>query len=132
MATAPRKNGFTLIELLIAMVLVAILATIGVNRFWSVKDRGLETSVKSDLREFASQQEDYFQFNYNYAADPASIPDYVNSPGVSVTVTYSGIDGWAATAAHSSLTGKNCGILIGNAPAASAPPATSPGLIECN
>jgi prepilin-type N-terminal cleavage/methylation domain-containing protein len=129
MATTPRRNGFTLIELLIAMVLVAILATIGVNRFWSVKDKGLVSAIKTDLRNFAAQQEDYFQKNYNYASDPALVTDFVASAGVTITVTHNAIDGWAATAAHGSIPGYTCGYFTGNAPAPS--PATENGIIAC-
>lgn len=129
MATTPRKNGFTLIELLIAMVLIAILATIGVNRFWSVKDKGLVSAVKTDLRNFASQQEDYFQKNYNYANDPALLPDFTPSAGVTITVTHNAIDGWAATGAHSSVPTYTCAYFTGNAPAPA--PATQNGVIAC-
>jgi prepilin-type N-terminal cleavage/methylation domain-containing protein len=50
----PRRDGFTLIELLIVLVIIAILATIGVNRFWAAKDRSLQGVVQSDLRNMAS------------------------------------------------------------------------------
>lgn len=129
MATTPRKNGFTLIELLIAMVLIAILATIGVNRFWSVKDKGLVSSVKNDIRNFASQQEDYFQRNYNYAAATTDLPDFTPSAGVTITVTYNGIDGWSATGMHSSVPAFVCGYYTGNAPVQA--PATRNGVITC-
>jgi prepilin-type N-terminal cleavage/methylation domain-containing protein len=132
MAPMPRrKNGFTLIELLIAMVLIAILATIGVNRFWSVKDKALVGAVKTDLRNFASLQETYFQKNYNYAPTAAAIVDFIPSPGVTLTVTANAIDGWAATAAHSSLSAATwCAYFTGNAPAEA--PATRHGVITCN
>jgi prepilin-type N-terminal cleavage/methylation domain-containing protein len=132
MATMPKRmNGFTLIELLIAMVLIAILATIGISRFWSVKDKALIGSMQSDLRNFASLQEDYFQKNYNYAPTAATIVDFVPSQGVTLTVTANAIDGWAATAAHASLI-STCGYFTGNATAADAPPATQNGVIGCN
>ena len=129
MATTPRKNGFTLIELLIAMVLIAILATIGVNRFWSVKDKGLVSAIKSDLRNFAAQQEEYFQKNYNYAPDVASFPDFDPTAGVTITVTHNAIDGWAATGVHSSVPSFTCAYFTGTAPAPA--PATQNGVIAC-
>ena len=132
MATLPRRNGFTLIELLIAMVLIAILATIGVNRFWSVKDKALIGTIKSDLRNFASLQEDYFQKNYNYAPNAGTLVDFIPSSGVTITVTANAIDGWAATGTHSSLPAQQCGYFTGNATAADAPPATHHGVIDCN
>ncbi|MGH7506914.1 MAG: type IV pilin protein, partial [Longimicrobiales bacterium] len=100
--------------------------------FWSVKDRSFVASMQNDLRNFASLQESYFQKNYNYAPTAAAIPDFVASSGVTLTVQYNAIDGWSATATHASLGGRQCGYFTGNAPVASAPPATKNGVIDCN
>jgi type IV pilus assembly protein PilA len=125
------RSGFTLIELLIVMVLIAILATIGVNRFWSVKDRSYVASMKNDLRNMASQQEDYFQKNYNYSPSAALLPDFVPSSGVAITVTHNALDGWSATASHASLAPTSqCAYFTGNAPVQA--PATRVGVIDCN
>jgi len=128
----PRRDGFTLIELLIILVIIAILATIGVNRFWAARDRSLYTAIQSDLRNMASEQELYFDRNLSYAGAVTDLTDFNTSDGVVVTVTYAAQDGWAANATHPSLGGKKCGYFTGNAPAAQGAPATVNGVIDCN
>jgi type IV pilus assembly protein PilA len=56
MRSCSLRRGFTLIELLITLVLVGILATISMKTFWQVKDRGLEATLKSDLKTLATHQ----------------------------------------------------------------------------
>jgi len=128
----PRRDGFTLIELLVAMLIIAILATMGLTRFWSVKDRSLVTTMQSDLRNLATEQEAYFQKNYQYAGALTDIPYFSNTPGVTITVTYSAQDGWAGNATHTNLGARSCGLFTGNAPAAAGAPATVNGLVTCN
>lgn len=128
----PRRNGFTLIELLIVIVVVGILATIGMNRFWAVKDRAYINSLKHDMRVLAVQQETYFSKNFSYAPNVTDMSEYVVSPGVSVTITAVQQDGWAATATHVSLGARQCGLFTGNVAPSLAPPATSSGVVDCN
>ena len=128
----PRRSGFTLIELLIILVIIAILATIGVNRFWAARDRTYYAAMKSDLRNMAAEQEIYFDRNLAYAANPTDMVDYAASGGVAISITYALSDGWAGQATHASLPGHQCGIFTGNAPAATGAPATVNGVIECN
>lgn len=128
----PRRSGFTLIELLIVLVLVAILATIGVNRFWAAKDRSLLAAMTADLRNMAAEQELYFEKNLAYASAVTDLVDFNPSPGVTITITYAMSDGWAANGVHGSLAGSQCGIFTGNAPVAAGAPATVLGVIACN
>jgi prepilin-type N-terminal cleavage/methylation domain-containing protein len=128
----PRREGFTLMELLIVLVIISILVTMGVNRFWKVKDQGLVSSVAHDLRNVATAQEEYFSQNYTYAAAPTDLVHLQQSPGVVVQITHVQQDGWAATASHVSLSSRTCGIFTGNAPAAAGAPATVNGIINCN
>jgi prepilin-type N-terminal cleavage/methylation domain-containing protein len=128
----PRRSGFTLIELLIVMIVIAILATIGLTHYWSVKDRSLMSVVQSDLRNLASEQEIYFNKNFSYTNTLSNMPDFAPSDGVTISVTYSAQDGWAANATHVSLSALTCGLFTGNAPAASGAPATVNGVIGCN
>jgi prepilin-type N-terminal cleavage/methylation domain-containing protein len=129
--TMPRR-GFTLIELLIVMVIIAILATIGISRFWAAKDRSLLASITSDLRTMAAEQEVYFEKNLSYAAAVTDLVDFTPSPGVAITITYAMTDGWAAYGKHGSLASGQCGIFTGNAPSAAGAPATKQGVIACN
>jgi prepilin-type N-terminal cleavage/methylation domain-containing protein len=128
----PRREGFTLIELLIVMVLVAILATIGVNRFWAAKDRSLLSTITSDIRNMAAEQEVYFEKNLAYASAVTDLVDFTPSPGVAIKITYAMSDGWAANGTHGSLVTGQCGIFTGNAPALTGAPATVQGVIACN
>ncbi len=132
MVMMPRRHGFTLIELLVVIVVISILATIGLNRFWSVKDRSLVAAMQTDLRNLASEQENYFTKNYTYATTITLLPEFRTSQGVIVTLTYTAQDGWAANTTHVSLGVRTCGLFTGNAPAASGAPATDNGVIFCN
>jgi prepilin-type N-terminal cleavage/methylation domain-containing protein len=130
----PKSPGFTLIELMMVIVIIAILVTIGLNRFWGVKDEGLMSTVKSDLRNLATAQEDYFSMNYTYATVATDLEPggFRPSPGVIIKITFVQQDGWAGNATHVSLAGKQCGIFTGNAPVAQGAPATMNGVIGCN
>jgi len=127
-----RRAGFTLLELVTVIVIIGLLAAIAFTRFWTVKERGYWAAIKSDIRASAVQQERYYEKNMEYASDPTLLPDYTNSPGVTITVTWASNQGWAATATHSSFTGKFCGYFTGPAPAGIAPPATNAGEIKCD
>jgi prepilin-type N-terminal cleavage/methylation domain-containing protein len=127
----PKREGFTLIELLIVIVIMGVLAAIAVSLFWRVKDRGLETSLQSDLKTVATQQEEYFSRHSAYASATGDIPDYTGSPGVVVTINYAGTDGWAGQAMHPGIPNVRCGLMVGTAPSGSADPATSVGIVQC-
>lgn len=124
------RPGFTLIELLISMVIVAALAMIATQLFWRAKDKGLESSLKSDLKTVATQQEVYYNTNYRYAATPTDMPHLAFSPGVSVTINYAGNDGWAGVATHAAVAA-TCGLMVGDVPSGTAGPATQPGVVMC-
>jgi prepilin-type N-terminal cleavage/methylation domain-containing protein len=127
----PRRDGFTLIELLIVIVILGLLVTFATPYLNKSRDRALVAAMKNDLRTFATQQEIYFARNLIYASNPTTVPDFQPSTGVTLFVTYAQTDGWAATAAHGSISNQ-CGLFVGNATAADAPPATRAGSAECN
>jgi prepilin-type N-terminal cleavage/methylation domain-containing protein len=130
MHPSPKPDGFSLMELLITMVIIGILAVIATTVFWRAKDQGLEASMQSDLKSASIQQEHYFERNSRYAASLADLPNLTLSPGVALQITYAEANGWAAIATHNSL-GRRCALLVGAAPNGSAPPADSPGVVEC-
>jgi prepilin-type N-terminal cleavage/methylation domain-containing protein len=130
MRRLPTKEGFTLIELLVVIVIIGVLATIASSVFWRAKNRGFEAAMQSDLKSISIQQEHYFDTHKVYAGSTADLTQFVNTPGVTVEVTYADIDGWAGISRHHSAI-RLCGLLIGAAPAGTAGPATSPGLVEC-
>ncbi len=127
-----RRSGFTLIELITVIVIIGLLATIALVRFWGIKERSYRVSIKNDLKTAALQQERYFESNMSYAGDVTSLPDFNTSAGVTVTVTWSGVSGWAATGAHVTMPTQYCGYFVGPAPAGIAGPATTPGIVVCD
>jgi prepilin-type N-terminal cleavage/methylation domain-containing protein len=95
-----RRPGFTLIELLTVIVIIGLLATLAIPRFVSARDRALESSVASDLRQLAVKQELHHGDRLTYATDLAALTEYRPSPGVEIEITAAGASGWRATAYH--------------------------------
>jgi|SRR6478735_1495027 len=62
-----RRGGFTLIELLLVVVVIGILASIGINRVGRIRHQSAEATLKSDLRRYATAQEEYFADHSAYA-----------------------------------------------------------------
>ena len=54
------RKGFTLIELLIVVVIIGILAAIAIPKFANTKEKAYIAAMKSDLRNLATAQENYF------------------------------------------------------------------------
>jgi prepilin-type N-terminal cleavage/methylation domain-containing protein len=130
MRRLPTREGFTLIELLMVIVIIGLLATIAMQVFWRAKNRGFEAAMQSDLKSAAVHQERYFEKHVTYAPSDANLTDFAASPGVTLSITYAQSDGWAGIVTHVSAM-RNCGLLVGAAPAGSAGPATAPGVVEC-
>ena len=59
-ATEEREGGFTLIELLVVIIIIGILAAIAIPVFLNQRSKGYDAQSKSDLRNFATQEETYF------------------------------------------------------------------------
>ena len=127
------NRGFTLIELTIVVVVTGVLASVAIPTFSSAREKAFVTAATSDLRNLSSQMELYQASNMVYPADVGSLPDFKTSEDVIVTITESTLgSGWAATAGHAGLVGRQCGIFYGNGTAANATPATEAGVIACN
>jgi prepilin-type N-terminal cleavage/methylation domain-containing protein len=126
------RAGFTLIELLVTVVIIGILASLAMTVFWKAKDRGLRASLETDLRTMVAKQEEFFETNLTYAADPNELPDYRPTPGVMLAISYAEVDGWAGVATHEGLPETiRCGMIIGNAPAGENNPASATGRLAC-
>ncbi len=122
------RRGFTLIELLIVVVIIGILAAIAIPKFQETKGKSYAASLKSDLKNLASVQEDYFYYNEKYAPAIGSV-NFTPSPGVVLTITESTARGWSATTTHPASFPLTCAVYYGDAAAVS--PATSEGLVAC-
>jgi type IV pilus assembly protein PilA len=84
-----KDQGFTLIELLVVMIIIGILAAIAIPVFLNQRQKAVESSMKSDLRTLANQEETYFTDNQYYLA-AAQVARVVTFGGVATdTVTVS-------------------------------------------
>src|SRR5215475_7164975 len=83
--------GFTLIELLSVVAIVGVLSAIALPRFLGFKQTAVDARAKSDLRNAATAEEDYFVGTGDYltCADDVcknQLPDFRLSPGVSISI----------------------------------------------
>jgi len=130
-------KGFTLIELLIVVVIIGILAAIAIPKFASTKQNAYLAAMKTDLRNLATAEEGYASNNagayfQGTATQAAPQQSYAPSAGVTVVIATSG-SGWSATATHSAVSGKTCGIYVNLAAAPGGTnPATAEGEPKCN
>jgi prepilin-type N-terminal cleavage/methylation domain-containing protein len=121
-------RGFTLIELLIVVVVIGILAAIAIPKFQSTKGKAYAATIKSDLKNLASAQEDYFYYNESYTTTIGSLV-FPGTNGVTITIVEGDGRGWSATATHPAAFPLTCTVFYGQA--APIPPATKEGVIEC-
>ena|SRR5687768_6844684 len=127
-----RRPGFTLIELMMVIVIIGVLAAIAMPKLAKTRERGYFKAVMSDLRNLQTQQEIYYNPQFQlYASTLADLPNYRNSPGVTVTLTEAGNTGWAATGGHVGLAATQmCAVWFGTVNTVPAP-ATTPGVVTC-
>jgi type IV pilus assembly protein PilA len=71
-AMKEKDEGFTLIELLVVIIIIGILAAIAIPVFLNQRKKGVDASMKSDLRTVANEEETYFTDNQAYVAAAAA------------------------------------------------------------
>ena len=106
--TARKPNGFTLIELLIVILVIGILATIGIATFPTVRARAGNATAKSDLRNAAFFQEDYYATNATYADQSTLAGGFDTSENVTLTVVSADESGYEMSATHAASTQTFC------------------------
>lgn len=119
-----------MIELLIVVVIIGILAAIAIPRFSEVRDRAFRSSMVSDLKNLAVQQEVYHNANFTYGTDENAL-GFTESEGITVTINEATGTGWAATAEHEGVPTEQCGVYHGDAAASGGAPASEESLIQC-
>lgn len=122
------RKGFTLIELLIVVVVIGVLAAIAVPKFQNTKGKAYAASIKSDLKNLSSMQEDYFYYNETYA-NAIGLLSFNGTDGVTIAIAEADGRGWSATATHPAAFPLTCAVYYGDA--APLAPATKEGVIEC-
>ncbi len=84
-AAEDKDSGFTLIELLVVMIIIGILAAIAIPVFLNQRKKAVDTSIKSDLRTVANEEETAFTDTQAYVA----VANSTGTANVGNTVTLS-------------------------------------------
>lgn len=122
-------SGFTLIELLTVIVIIGALAVIALPKFVNTRERAYLAAMKSDLRNLATAEENYFSEHMNYTTSLSAV-DVRSSTNVDIYIPHADFQGWRATATHIAAPGKVCEIYYGSGAGGST--ATAEGAVECN
>jgi prepilin-type N-terminal cleavage/methylation domain-containing protein len=82
------KHGFTLIELLVALAIIGILVAIAIPQYTSYRRSGVDTQMKSDVKNAAMAMESYYGVRYVYPTTTAEIAPFGFQPtqGVALVI----------------------------------------------
>ncbi len=122
------RQGFTLIELLVVVVVLGILAALAIPKFQNTKGKTYAAALKSDLKNVASMQEDYFYHNETYASSVGAL-SFTSTEGVTIDIAEADGRGWSATSTHPAAFPLTCAVFYGQA--APVGMATVEGVVHC-
>lgn len=94
------QKGFTLIELLIVMLVISVLATIAITSYPYMRAKSGDAAAKSDLRNAAIFQENYYSSNETYADQTDFDAEFAGTDNVTVTIVSSDANGYEMSANH--------------------------------
>lgn len=94
------QRGFTLIELLIVMLVISVLATIAIASYPYMRAKSGDAAAKSDLKNAAIVQEDYYATNQTYADQTDFDAEFAGTENVTVTVISADVGGYELSANH--------------------------------
>jgi prepilin-type N-terminal cleavage/methylation domain-containing protein len=94
-AMEEREEGFTLIELLVVIIIIGILAAIAIPVFLNQRKKGVDASIKSDLRTIANEEETLATDGTAYSTSPGTDRlSQNNAFGIAVSTDGYCIKGW--------------------------------------
>ncbi|MDZ4674048.1 MAG: type II secretion system protein [Gemmatimonadota bacterium] len=143
------RSGFSLVELLVVVAILGILATLGLPRLNTMRERAVVASMISDLRNLASAQVAFYSTYQDFAngVAPQEVPGpggrgrvaLTPSPGNVIVVRRRGPnnangEGWSATATNPAVTNPAynvCGVFMGAARYAPNRAVTATGVPAC-
>ncbi|MEO7986987.1 MAG: prepilin-type N-terminal cleavage/methylation domain-containing protein [Gemmatimonadales bacterium] len=116
------RKGFALIEALVVVVVIGILAAVVTPAFRGT-NKAVLASMRSDLRNLVTAQEEFFRHRQRYAGaigatQTATRVTFVPSSDNAITLSSVTSTGWAAEATNPTLEGTitRCGIFVGSSP----------------
>ena len=109
---ADKDQGFTLIELLVVIIIIGILAAIAIPVFLNQRKKGVDASLKSDLKNLATLEETWITDNPSAegTVTAADLTDFKKSNGTAQVVAVSigntgGAEGYCLRATNANSTG---------------------------
>ena len=96
-----KDKGFTLIELLVVVIIIGILAGIAIPVFLNQRKKGVDASLKSDLRNAASVVETWNTDNPTGTVSDTALTDFKASTGNTVKVKTGAVGSYVICAYNS-------------------------------